>query len=236
MGLTRKQFDSRKGATWHCVVGRNFGSFVTHGNCHRANDAGHKAYADPFPFQKRSILSTSISVTAPSYSSRHNRLQRASDPYTTVRTENRPSELTAYHGVCYSKAPIPLCHDSPATARGCLETRALYSYLRVLFLLLSLLFGVIIGKIILSGIIVENTPDPAVCLPRKHMHSQFLTLPIIPIKYSTLQVNNKAKFHKKIPKKTEWHVLPVPCNPHNQTRQEAPKPQRHTSTLPFPVK
>lgn len=26
------QFDSRKGATWHCIVGRNFGSFVTHGN------------------------------------------------------------------------------------------------------------------------------------------------------------------------------------------------------------
>ena len=26
------QFDSRKGATWHCVVGRNFGSFVTHGS------------------------------------------------------------------------------------------------------------------------------------------------------------------------------------------------------------
>lgn len=25
------QFDSRKGATWHCIVGRNFGSFVTHG-------------------------------------------------------------------------------------------------------------------------------------------------------------------------------------------------------------
>ena len=25
------QFDSRKGATWHCVVVRNFGSFVTHG-------------------------------------------------------------------------------------------------------------------------------------------------------------------------------------------------------------
>jgi len=29
------QFDNRKGATWHCIVGRNFGSFVTHGrfNC-----------------------------------------------------------------------------------------------------------------------------------------------------------------------------------------------------------
>jgi len=26
------QFDQRKGATWHCIVGRNFGSFVTHGN------------------------------------------------------------------------------------------------------------------------------------------------------------------------------------------------------------
>lgn len=25
------QFDSRKGATWHCIVGRNFGSYVTHG-------------------------------------------------------------------------------------------------------------------------------------------------------------------------------------------------------------
>lgn len=29
--LTCTQFDSRKGATWHCIVGRNFGSFVTHG-------------------------------------------------------------------------------------------------------------------------------------------------------------------------------------------------------------
>jgi dynein light chain LC8-type len=27
----RAQFDERKGATWHCIVGRNFGSFVTHG-------------------------------------------------------------------------------------------------------------------------------------------------------------------------------------------------------------
>jgi hypothetical protein len=28
------QFDERKGATWHCIVGRNFGSFVTHGKRH----------------------------------------------------------------------------------------------------------------------------------------------------------------------------------------------------------
>ena len=25
------KFDQRKGATWHCIVGKNFGSFVTHG-------------------------------------------------------------------------------------------------------------------------------------------------------------------------------------------------------------
>lgn len=29
--LTIRQFDERKGVTWHCIVGRNFGSFVTHG-------------------------------------------------------------------------------------------------------------------------------------------------------------------------------------------------------------
>ena len=29
----KKEFDSRFGATWHCIVGRNFGSFVTHGEC-----------------------------------------------------------------------------------------------------------------------------------------------------------------------------------------------------------
>ena len=27
----KKDFDARYGATWHCIVGRNFGSFVTHG-------------------------------------------------------------------------------------------------------------------------------------------------------------------------------------------------------------
>ncbi|CAF9929276.1 MAG: hypothetical protein GOMPHAMPRED_005356 [Gomphillus americanus] len=30
----KKEFDSRKGATWHCIVGRNFGSFVTHETRH----------------------------------------------------------------------------------------------------------------------------------------------------------------------------------------------------------
>ncbi|KFH45466.1 Dynein light chain, cytoplasmic-like protein [Hapsidospora chrysogenum ATCC 11550] len=27
----KRTFDERKGPTWHCIVGRNFGSFVTHG-------------------------------------------------------------------------------------------------------------------------------------------------------------------------------------------------------------
>ncbi|KAK5110962.1 hypothetical protein LTR62_005500 [Meristemomyces frigidus] len=30
----KKEFDMRKGATWHCIVGRNFGSFVTHETKH----------------------------------------------------------------------------------------------------------------------------------------------------------------------------------------------------------
>lgn len=30
--VSRNQFDARKGPTWHCIVGRNFGSFVTHGS------------------------------------------------------------------------------------------------------------------------------------------------------------------------------------------------------------
>ncbi|KAK3115603.1 Dynein light chain [Teratosphaeriaceae sp. CCFEE 6253] len=33
-GTDTKQFDERKGATWHCIVGRNFGSFVTHETKH----------------------------------------------------------------------------------------------------------------------------------------------------------------------------------------------------------
>ncbi|KAI9752512.1 MAG: Dynein light chain [Lichina confinis] len=30
----KKEFDAKKGATWHCIVGRNFGSFVTHESKH----------------------------------------------------------------------------------------------------------------------------------------------------------------------------------------------------------
>jgi len=30
----KKEFDARYGNTWHCIVGRNFGSFVTHETKH----------------------------------------------------------------------------------------------------------------------------------------------------------------------------------------------------------
>lgn len=30
----KRKFDETKGATWHCIVGRNFGSFVTHETRH----------------------------------------------------------------------------------------------------------------------------------------------------------------------------------------------------------
>lgn len=29
----KKEFDKRHGPTWHVVVGKNFGSYVTHGMC-----------------------------------------------------------------------------------------------------------------------------------------------------------------------------------------------------------
>ena len=31
----KKEFDRRHGPTWHVVVGKNFGSYVTHGECPR---------------------------------------------------------------------------------------------------------------------------------------------------------------------------------------------------------
>jgi dynein light chain LC8-type len=30
----KKEFDKRHGPTWHCIVGRNFGSYVTHETKH----------------------------------------------------------------------------------------------------------------------------------------------------------------------------------------------------------
>jgi dynein light chain LC8-type len=38
----KKAFDKKYGATWHCIVGRNFGSFVTHG---KARDMVFRAHA-----------------------------------------------------------------------------------------------------------------------------------------------------------------------------------------------
>lgn len=30
----KKEFDKKHGPTWHCIVGRNFGSYVTHETNH----------------------------------------------------------------------------------------------------------------------------------------------------------------------------------------------------------
>lgn len=32
--FVKKEFDKRHGPTWHCVVGRNFGTYVTHETKH----------------------------------------------------------------------------------------------------------------------------------------------------------------------------------------------------------
>ncbi|OJD26504.1 dynein light chain, cytoplasmic [Blastomyces percursus] len=60
----KKEFDLRKGATWHCIVGRNFGSFVTH----EAKLNHHVMHV-----QKPSISYTFTWATAPFCSSRPNK-------------------------------------------------------------------------------------------------------------------------------------------------------------------
>lgn len=72
--LTISQFDSRKGATWHCVVGRNFGSFVTHGELFDWDESySERLLTVPSNLQRRNTSSISTSGTAPSSSSRRNR-------------------------------------------------------------------------------------------------------------------------------------------------------------------
>ena len=33
-GYIKKEFDAKHSPTWHCIVGRNFGSYVTHESKH----------------------------------------------------------------------------------------------------------------------------------------------------------------------------------------------------------
>lgn len=86
----KKTFDDRKGPTWHCIVGRNFGSFVTHGtdqddlsaspehvrSCARRQETRSHQVCWLTLRQKPSTSSTSTSVTAPSCCLRHNRRGR----------------------------------------------------------------------------------------------------------------------------------------------------------------
>jgi dynein light chain LC8-type len=79
----KKEFDRRHGPTWHVVVGKNFGSYVTHGACfffqirHRKSRPGvdtmnteyvlffiHEFLT--FSFQKRNISSISTLANLPS--------------------------------------------------------------------------------------------------------------------------------------------------------------------------
>ncbi|KAF4971621.1 hypothetical protein FSARC_1594 [Fusarium sarcochroum] len=40
----KRTFDERKGPTWHCIVGRNFGSFVTHASLTPPAETKHFIY------------------------------------------------------------------------------------------------------------------------------------------------------------------------------------------------
>jgi hypothetical protein len=68
------QFDDRKGPTWHCIVGRNFGSFVTHGTVSPPEIAFSYITARlTESLQKPSTSYTFTLGTAPFCSSRRNR-------------------------------------------------------------------------------------------------------------------------------------------------------------------
>ena len=74
----KKEFDRRHGPTWHVVVGKNFGSYVTHGECPRISShasstrrclarLGNRAHRSRFS-QRQSTSSTSTSARLPSSS------------------------------------------------------------------------------------------------------------------------------------------------------------------------
>lgn len=59
----KKEFDRRHGPTWHVVVGKNFGSYVTHGEFHHSLFSPGVApeYRGVPPFPQPICLRTTIS-------------------------------------------------------------------------------------------------------------------------------------------------------------------------------
>lgn len=62
----KKEFDRRHGPTWHVVVGKNFGSYVTHGESEYRCKQGMYSLS-----QKPNISSTSTSAPLQSSSGNH---------------------------------------------------------------------------------------------------------------------------------------------------------------------
>jgi dynein light chain LC8-type len=58
----KKEFDKRHGATWHVVVGKNFGSYVTHGTSFDSMPCKNRNKPRLLVVQKRSISSTFTSA------------------------------------------------------------------------------------------------------------------------------------------------------------------------------
>jgi len=76
----KKEFDKRHGPTWHVVVGRNFGSYVTHGTPFIMISSSIGSMEKPriLVVQKRSISSTFISALSPFSSGSHDLTDKAS--------------------------------------------------------------------------------------------------------------------------------------------------------------
>jgi dynein light chain LC8-type len=72
----KKEFDRRHGPTWHVVVGKNFGSYVTHGQCSSSSVfiSAEKGNRVDDCMQKPNTSSTFTSARSPSSSGSHRRL------------------------------------------------------------------------------------------------------------------------------------------------------------------
>jgi dynein light chain LC8-type len=73
----KKEFDRRHGPTWHVVVGKNFGSYVTHGQCSSSSSvfiSAEKGHRVDDCMQKPNTSSTFTSARSPSSSGSHRRL------------------------------------------------------------------------------------------------------------------------------------------------------------------
>ncbi len=103
------QFDSKKGATWHCIVGRNFGSFVTHGTRYSPQlRSGCRIGLLNKRIQKRSTSSIFILAMLLFYCSRLNDCSKISDMGVSGKTNESVSLLLISYFIHWRVLPMTI--------------------------------------------------------------------------------------------------------------------------------